>query len=361
MHLIVNFVGDEEHQRKPKPTPRHNTRSSNSEDLHNKETADKLFSGSKEKADRLFSGTKDSADKLFSGEKINQKSDSVTSPRPVPRPRLKPASKENSSHEQSNVGSTYTNEKSESRKLSADKLFDSIGKNNKSVSFVDTNKDLTVAKKVSESKKSIEKNTSNERTPPRKSPRSKGNTRSPRKEKSSDESDSEQNRQKTPKDKKRPQPQQRNQDRKLSDSNNERTGRNSESRWSTEGMELFDGNRQMENSHEIRHQRNLDSDTTPHRGVKQKMHDVKDEKRSRWDTKEHENDSSRNSAEYSREKHERMQNSFRKDRSRKGNVTDMFEEHVPTSDGIVLGDEEGDKRNRHDRRPTGKQESEIVN
>lgn len=97
---------------KPKPKPRHREFSTN---------------------DR-----KNSADQLFSGKTENLNKDhNETSPRPVPRPRSKPVSRETSVGSPGHHKDKSLDESGNSSKLRADKLFDSIGKGNKSVSFGD--------------------------------------------------------------------------------------------------------------------------------------------------------------------------------------------------------------------------------
>jgi hypothetical protein len=350
-----------------------------------KDKADKLFSGVKDKADKLFSGRKDSPDKLFSGEKVKEKNDDkITSPRPVPRPRSKPREKD---HENKELNSL--NETTDSNKITADHLFDSMGKSSKSVSFSDVNASKGSTRRGSESgdkKSSNDRNSSNERIPPKKAPRSprdKVNSSSPRKGKSSDESDSEQ---RTSEHKKRPQPPQRRHDRKFSENNSSTADHDSGSHRISNGMELFHG-RDGSGAQHQKHFRDDPSRGDSSREFKQKMRDdTMSESRTkerrtprregetprreggtprregeasrreggtpRWEQKEYENYGfSRKSEGYSRSKHDRYEDM--KERDRKGNVTDMFEDHVPVSNEIVLDDED-DRTHHHSRRLTGR-------
>ena len=303
-----------------------------------KNRTDKLFSEEKGKIDKLFSGEKDSgdkifslekkttsADKLFSGGKVNEKNDDIiTSPRPVPRPRLKPKDREN--HELNSMNEMRDNN------ITADQLFDSMGKSSKSVSFSDTKFTNDSRKKgavsVDQTSSGNDRNPTIERTPPKKSPR-RGKLLD---DKGSKETTSEH--------KKRPQPPQRH---------HESAG--SESRWANDGNVLYlrdftgDDVRSRE-------------DTA--RGIKQMFYDGVPGERAkegrRWETKDHQNHvPGRNSEGYSGNKEEKIhRSSFRKGHGEEGNITDMFEEHVPASNGIVLSDEDTDRMNTHGMQSSGR-------
>ncbi len=334
-----------------------------------KDKADNLFSGAKDKADNLFSGRKNSAEKLFSGGKVKEKNDDMpTSPRPVPRPRSKPKEKNDE-----NKGLNTLNDTTDSDKITADQLFDSVGKSSKSVSFSDVNATKDSKKEGSQSvgkRSSDDRNSNNERTPPKKAPRSprnRLNSSSPRKGKSSDENDTEQ---RTSEHKKRPQPPQRHHDKNFSERNSsEAAGYGFGSHRTSDGMQLF----HSRDGSDIQQHKKFSSDF-PSRGdsakeLKQQMRDNtvyegrnKEGRTPRWEgatlrqePQEQENYGfSRNSERYSRSNHEKIrEGSSRNDRDGKGNITDMFEDHVPVSNGIVLDDDE-DRTNQHGRRLPGR-------
>ena len=317
-----------------------------------KNSLDKLFSGEKGKIDKLFSGEKDFADKLFSGEnkntsadklfsggKVKEKDDDViTSPRPVLRPRSKP--KDHKDNELNSV-----NEMTGHNNVTADQLFDSMGKSSKSVSFSDTqvSKDLTKKDSVSVDQKSgSDRNSTIERTPPKKIPRS------PRRGKSSDENGSEQT---SSEHKKRPKPPQRHHDGKFL---GESDSANFESCIRADG-----GN--------IQYHKDFTGDEVPSRGdtargVKQMFYDrmpgeqAKEGRGPRWETNKHHN-YGRNSEGYPRNKEEKIhRGGFRKGHGEEGDITDIFEEHVPASNGFVLGDEDtvSDRMNKHGLRHSGR-------
>jgi hypothetical protein len=365
--------------RKPKPKPRHEARFANTENKQEKDSAkmfsdrdnraadsllsggkdfaDKLFSGAKDKADKLFSGQKGSADKLFSGEKEKNDDGILTSPRPVPRPRSKPKQKD----EEPNALCETT----DSDKITADQLFDSMGKSSKSVSFSDVQASKDSKKKGSESvEKKTNKNSRNERTPPKKAPRSPRNntlnTSSPRKEKPLDEDEEEKN----SKRKNRPQPPQRHHDRNFSESKNLAAGQNSRNYMQSDGMELHDSR----NGKDIQHQEQFSGsfnvrDDRMSEGRNKEGRTPRREREAhrqeggalRWEQQEQDNyGHSRNTERYSRGTYGKMhEGNSRNDRDRKENITDMFEDHVPANNGIILDDEEG-RANQHGWRPPGK-------
>ena len=328
-----------------------------------KDFADKLFGGAKDKADKLFSGQKGSAEKLFSSVKVKEKNDdTLTSPRPVPRPRSKPKEKDHGKNEEPKT----LNETADSEKITADQLFESMAKSSKSVSFSDVQASRDSEKKSLES---VEKTSKKERTPPKKAPRSPRNntlnSSSPRKEKSLEESDTQQ---RTSEHKKRPQPPQRHHERNFSESNRSVTGYDSGSQMPSDGMELFHGR----NGKDEQHQENfsgsfslrddnarkfrlaMGSDTmykgqnkegrTPRRGETPRQQ----AETLRWEQQEQENYGlGRNKEGYSRGKYEKKHGgNSRNDRDREENITDMFEDHEPANNGIILDDEKG-RTNQH--------------
>ena len=376
------FLGDEENEsfnksRKPKPKPRHETNFAKTENQFINESPSKfldraddkesLFSGQKGLENKLFSGGKDpqsSADKLFSGGKMKENNDALISPRPVPHPRSKSKEKDSKSK---NEELKSLNKPIDSEEITADQLFDSTGKSSKSVSFSDfqvSEDSNTKSSELVSKEFSKHRSSHGNRTPPKKAPRSPRNTlnsSSATREISSDKNDSEET---SLKEKQRPEPEQRHGRKHLKEDNLI----NAHSERKPDGIRFGSKNgsdRQYERNFNYDDNLPLRGDNTT--GLKQRMHGdtlsheghVKNDRLrtprregrySRQESKDHENSGlTERSHRYSKNEH---RDSFGKDGNRNRDITDMFEDHVPANDEMVIENKE-DKISQYNQQQTG--------